>query len=96
MALRDAILEAYLAGLADSGWSGNEAGVRLIYLTRLACEALRNTNLIVSSILNPQWGGTVERLVGQPLVEICVRYRSAREFYHACADEAQQLVSLVS
>jgi hypothetical protein len=90
-ALRGPVLDAYLAGLADAGWSGNEDGVRLTYFTRLACEALRNTNLISSTILNEKWGKVVEQLVGQPLHEIAARYQLAREFYCDCENEARQL-----
>lgn len=90
-ALRDSMFDAYLVGLADSGWSGNEDEVRLTYLTRLACEAIRNTRLITSAIENEAWSSMMERFMYKPIGEICTDYAAAREFFIDCLEEAQRV-----
>ena len=87
----DLIFHAYLSGLTDSGWSGNVDGVRLTYLTRLACEAIRHTNFAFNRTGRPEKMEIAERLVGYPFNEIVTRYREAREFYLDCRDEALRL-----
>jgi hypothetical protein len=91
-ALRDSIFDAYLSGLRDAGWSGDENKVRAVYLTRLAAEAIRNVNLISQAILNPQWLGLMEKFLGHPIAEICEGYRAAREFFVDCKNEAARLI----
>ena len=89
--LRDAIFDTYVVGLADEGWSGNVAEVRITYLTRLACEANRNANLMTRSVNSPTWLTMMERFMGHPIEEIAMNYRDALSFYHSCKDEALRL-----
>jgi hypothetical protein len=44
------VFNAYLADLVDTGWTGSQGQVRLTYLTRIACEAIRESNLVSESI----------------------------------------------
>ena len=90
-ALRNPVFEAYLSGLADAGWSGNEDQVRLTYLTRLSCEAIRQINVVSSLIGNVEMYEAVERIVGQPMANISAHWRANLEFYFASTDEAVQL-----
>ena len=89
--LKNPIYAAYMSGLTSTGWSGNEAGVRLTYLTRLACEAIRHIMLIAHAMSNADWAATMERFVGLPITEISGRYGRALEFYFDCKDEALRL-----
>ena len=89
--LCDPIFNAYVSGLADAGWSGNEDAVRLTYLTRVALEARRNTSLILRSIERADWLELMERFLGHPINDICSRYHANREFYSTCKEEALQL-----
>lgn len=90
-ALRDPIFDAYLLGLTDAGWSGNEDGVRLTYLTRLICESIRSTNLISFAIENVEWAEIMENFQGQSMLDISARYGENLEFYLDCQEEAIQL-----
>lgn len=89
--LRDPMFDAYLAGLHDAGWVGDPDEVRLVYLTRLACEAIRNTNLISTSVENPEWGEFLGKLVQHPIDEMAARYSENRAFYVECKEEAIKL-----
>ena len=93
--LRDPMFHAYLTGLADSGWAGNEDEVRLTYLTRLACEAIRNTALVSQAIERVEWLEVMERLIGQPIAAICARYHENLTFYLDCIDEAGQVAARI-
>jgi hypothetical protein len=89
--LREPIYEAYLSGLRDQGWAGKGEEVRLVYLTRLMCEAIRNTNLVIHAINNAEWAATMERLSGLPIAEICMRFGRTLEFYFDCQEEALRM-----
>jgi hypothetical protein len=90
-ALRVPIFDAYVSGLTNSGWSGNEDGVRFTYLTRLCCEALRQTVLVSHSIERAEWTEVMERLMGQSMPNISTRYGANLAFYFDCKEEAIQL-----
>jgi hypothetical protein len=87
-ALRDPVLDAYVSGLADSGWSGSADGVRLTFLTRLACEAIRATVLVAGSIDNPVFRAQLEQLLGVQATEMADRYAETARYYLECRDEA--------
>ena len=89
--LRDPIFDAYMSGLASEGWSGNADEVRLVYLTRLSCEAIRHTNLLFLAIENPKWGALMESFTGLSLSKISTRFGENLEFYFDCREEAVQL-----
>ena len=91
IALRDPMIGAYVAGLSEAGWSGDEAGVRLTYLTRVACEAIRHTVSLSHSIKHPEWAEGLEKLLGRPMSEISARYGGNLDFYLDCKDEAIRL-----
>ena len=95
-ALVDPLFDAYVTGLKESGWSGNEERVRFTFLTRLACEALRTTNLTSRAAENDDWFKVLERFSGYPIEEICARWGKSLEFYFACKDEALELAKRFS
>jgi hypothetical protein len=86
--LRDLMFDAYAAGLRDAGWSGNADRVRLTYLTRLACEALRNTKLVSNAMESEQWHELLESLLGHGMVDIAERWNKNRVFFVDCIEEA--------
>ena len=90
-ALRDPIFDAYVSGLANVGWSGNEDATRLTYLMRLCCEAIRETNLVSRAIESAEWAKVMERFLGQSMTKISARFGANLEFYLDCKDEAIQL-----
>jgi hypothetical protein len=90
-ALVDPVFDAYVTGMAEQGWRGDERRVRLCFLTRLALEAVRNTNLITNAATQDKWRQRLEDFLGQPVEEIAVRYGTAREFYLECKEEAMRL-----
>lgn len=71
MPLVDRVFDAYLAGLKLSGWSGDEAQVRLAYLARLSYEAARIVSILVNAITTPRIMASVEQLWQKPMAEIC-------------------------
>ena len=90
-ALRDPMYDAYLAGLTESGWSGNEESVRLSFLTRLACEAIRQICLISHAIDDAGFREMEENLMHKPIEEFSARYGEYMHFLFDCKDEAQHL-----
>jgi hypothetical protein len=95
-ALRDPIFDAYLAGITEAGWSGNEESVRLSFLTRLACEAIRQICLVSHAIDDVRFRQMEEDLMRKPIAEFSARYGEYMDFLFDCKDEAQQLAAQLS
>ena len=90
--LVDPIFEAYLAGLAESGWSGNEDEVQLTYLTCLGMgEAMRMINLIALGVDTPASRATVERLMLAPVEQIFEQWAHVLRFLLTQKDRAVHL-----
>lgn len=66
--------------------------MRLTYLTRIACEALRAAGVIVRVPGNEQWIGSLERRAGHSITEIAERWRESRALSIDCMAEALQIV----
>lgn len=92
-ALMEPLFTAYMTGLSDAGWRGNQAQVRLTFLTRLACDAIRATSLVISAINNPNWSLSLERLIGFPIEELCTGWGKVLHFALACKEEAARLAN---
>lgn len=90
-ALCDPMFDAYVKGLQDSGWDNEVDQVRMVYLTRLACEAIRNTYLISFASENAKWHANMEQIIGHPMGDIIAHYRACRPFFVSCMEQAQQL-----
>jgi hypothetical protein len=90
-ALVDPVFDAYVSGLREEGWSGNQERVRLTFLTRLSFEAIRNTRHITQATVDAAWLKLLEDVLGNPIEEIAARFARARSFYLACKDEALRL-----
>lgn len=90
--LIDPIYNSYIEGVADHDKADVGNKVQLVYLTRIACEAKRNTALISHSINNPQWLARMEELGERPIEQICTRFCQARELYYECTERALELV----
>ena len=91
--LVDPVCDAYLAGLAGIGWSGNEDEMRLTYLTCLGLgEASRMTRLIAMAVDRPESRANTERLMLHPMEEIFERWASVLRFCLAQKDRAMQLL----
>jgi hypothetical protein len=92
-ALMELLIMAYMTGLSDAGWHGNQAQVRLTFLTRLACDAIRATSLVISAINNTNWSLSLERLMGFPIDELCTRWGKVLHFVLARKEEAARLAN---
>ncbi len=91
-ALVDPLFEAYLAGLAEAGWSGNEEEVQLTYLTCLGMgEAMRVTNIISMAVDNPDGRTTMERLMRQPGAQVFDQWAQVLRFFLTQSDRALRL-----
>lgn len=91
-ALIEPVFDAYLAGLAEAGWSGNEDAVRLTYLTCLGTgEASRVANLTRLMIEHPESHAGFERLIQHPIEQIFERWAEAFRFFLAQHERALQL-----
>jgi hypothetical protein len=88
-ALSGPVLDAYLAGLADAGWSGNADGVTLTFLTRLSCGAIRTTNAVSLVATKPGFSEQTERLLRLPMAEIIDGWGSMVGFCIARRNEAK-------
>jgi len=91
-ALIEPIFDAYLDGLAEAGWSGNEDAVRLTYLTCLGTgEASRVAWLTSLMIDHPERNAGIERSLQRPIEQIFDRWVEAFRFFLAHHDRALQL-----
>ena len=93
MVFRDPLFDAYMVGISECGWSENEKLVRLTFLTRLLCEAIRQICLITHSIDDADFRQMEENLMRRPLMEISARYAEFMDFHLDCMDEAQRLAA---
>jgi hypothetical protein len=89
--LVDAIYEAYLQGLQEAGWVGDEDRVRLSYLTSLGCEAMRVVSIVLAMADRPEIRDMVEQFFKHPTPEILDRWADGQQFYLDCSDKALQL-----
>ena len=89
--LREPILDAYLVGLTESGWSGSADGVRITYFVRLACGALRIANLVSRMVEDPRFIEQGQRLIGRPVAQIVPQWAQLLRFYLDCRDEALRI-----
>lgn len=88
-ALIEPIFDAYLAGLAEAGWSGNEDDVRLTYLTCLSTGEASRLAWLTSMVLeHPERHASFEQLLQHPIEQIFEWWVEAFRFfltYHDCA-----------
>jgi hypothetical protein len=91
-ALVDPVFDAYLIGLEEAGWSGNEDQVRLTYLTCLSTgEAMRITSLIGMMIEHPERYASIEQLMQHSIEQIFERWVEALRFCLTYHERALQL-----
>jgi hypothetical protein len=91
-ALVEPMFEAYMSGLAEAGWSGNEDRVRLTYLACLGTgEAIRITGLLSSAVTHPEFHTMVERLLMVSADEVYTRWGEAQRFFLTYHNEALRL-----
>jgi hypothetical protein len=85
------IFAAYLRGLVDAGWSGNEDRVRLTYFTCLGSEVNRIAAIIAGVIDEPGLRARLESAAERPIDELFERWGEAQHFFLAYSEEALQL-----
>ncbi|MFZ1753833.1 MAG: phosphotransferase [Caldilineaceae bacterium] len=91
-ALIEPVFDAYLAGLAEAGWSGNEDAVRLTYLTCLSTgEASRVARLTSLLIEHPESRAGMERSLQRPIEQVFDRWVEVFRFFLAQHERALQL-----
>jgi hypothetical protein len=85
--------DAYVQGLADVGWHGDRAVVRLGYTLSVVMR-------IGLGIMIPEWAARDERTrlflesaIGHPIEELADTLHDLRGYIIACADEARQLIA---
>jgi hypothetical protein len=89
--LVEGIFEAYIVGLREAGWAGNEEQVRLAYLARLGCEAMRRIRVVLAMADRPEVRDMVEQFLKHPTEEILDRWAEGQRFYLDYSDKALQL-----
>ena len=86
------IFDAYLSGLMESGWTGNDQQVKLTYLTRLGtCEAILAVNLLAVAVEHPDSHGLFEEMMRCPVEEGFERWGEALRFFLTYHGRALQL-----
>jgi hypothetical protein len=93
-ALVDPIFDAYVTGLAEAGWSGNEEQVRLTYLTCLGMgEATSIASICTWAAESSENQAILERLLMAPAEQVFERWQEALRFYLRYHNEALRLAS---
>ena len=91
-AIIEPLFDAYLAGLAEAGWSGNEDNVRLTYLTCLSTgEASRVASLTTMMIEYPERHAGFEQSLQRPIEQIFDRWVEIFRFFLAQHERALHL-----
>ena len=91
-ALAEPIFDAYRTGLAEAGWSGDEAQVRLTYLTCLSTgEASRLASLTAMVIEHPERHASFEQMILHPIDQMFERWIEAFRFFLTIHEQALQL-----
>ena len=91
-ALVEPIFDAYLVGLAEAGWSGNEEQVRLTYLTCLGMgEAVRTIGIAAIAVDHPDSHASFEQLMLRPVEQIFERWGEVLRFFVTHQQRALQL-----
>ena len=91
-ALEDAVLDGYVAGLRDAGWSGDERAVRLGFTAAVASR-LGLVPQTLDLILNEQRREQVERSWHRPVEEVIKRWAQVAYFVLDRADRARQMLA---
>ncbi len=91
-ALEDAVLDGYVAGLRDAGWSGDERAVRLGFTAAVALR-LGLVPQTLDLILNEQRWEQVERSWHRPVEEVIERWAEVAYFVLDRADRARQMLA---
>ncbi len=86
--LAEPVLDAYVAGLRDSGWTGDADGVRVTYLARMALTPIRNLGLTTLNIENERFRQQMEKAFEIPPVEMISQWGRHIPFFLECRDEA--------
>ncbi len=91
-ALVEPIFDAYLTGLMEAGWTGNDQQLKLTYLTCLGtCEAILAVNLLAAAVEHPESHGFFEEMMRCPIEEGFERWGEALRFFLTYHDRALQL-----
>lgn len=85
------VFAAYLRGLVDAGWPGDEERVRLTYFTCLGSEINRIVAIIAGVVDEPGLRALIESAAERPIDEIFERWGEAQGFFLAYSDEALRL-----
>jgi hypothetical protein len=94
--LETACFAAYVAGLREAGWAGDE---RLVRLGFTAAAALRYTvgtlRLVLPGVTDPALYPVMEALFRRPLAEVVEAWAELWPFQRGLAEEARALLPLV-
>ena len=89
-ALEQMCVDAYLTGLADAGWAGDPALVRLGYaLSSLLRYPLGCVRLLLPALLDPRLQAGIEQTLGRPFEEIVDHWRTITGGHLALAVQAR-------
>jgi hypothetical protein len=92
--LEQMCVDAYVAGLADAGWAGDPALVRLGYaLSSLLRYPLGCVRLVLPALLDPRLHPGIEQTLGRPFEEIVDHWRTIIGGHLALADQARALLA---
>lgn len=91
--LRHPVFEAYMSGLREAGWSGDEAHVKFVFLACLGMEPIRNVWNMVNATDNPKFRAMVENALQRPVGGVYVQWNKAQPFFIECNRQALQLAA---
>ena len=91
-ALEEAVLDGYVAGLRDTGWSGDERAVRLGFTAAVALR-LGLVPQTLDLILNERRREEAQRGWNVPLEELIERWAQVAYFVLDRADQARQMLN---
>lgn len=92
--LEDAVLEGYVSGLRDAGWSGDRETVRLGYtITASLFMGVGGAGAWFMSLANEDGAATAERILGRPVSEIAHQWSRLQPYLLDLGDEALRRIA---
>jgi len=91
--LSDTVFSAYMNGLRDAGWRGDEQQVRLGYTAAMALRRLGTIGYMLPEILDESRHAGVERVLRHPMGEWADQCAEAGRFIELVADQARDLMN---
>jgi len=93
-ALDRAMFVAYLDGLRDTGWRGDEAAVRFGHTAASSARLIVRVASALDLAFNDRARAAYERSAGVPFAAIAAKFRATLPYYLALVDEAARLESV--